>query len=371
MSLLPTPRRLALFRSRMETQAGVRPMGAWIIHPANRRYLSGFKAEDSTLTESSGSLLITASEAVLVTDGRFTTQAQEETEGFGIHTLRRGLVEELGPLASDLGVERLGFEPHYVTWKRHQDLSQRLAELSPPMTLHPMDPWVERMREIKDEEEILCLSRSAELICRILEEIVTCMRPGMREREVAGRIETLAREAGAEALAFPPIVASGPRSALPHAVPTDRAIQEGEPVILDVGVRLEGYCSDVTRTVFLGEPSEEFKRIAEVVRAAQEAGLAKIRPGVLTDEVYREAYRVIDGAGYGERFPHSLGHGIGLEAHEGPRLGPREPVKLREGMVVTVEPGIYLPGRGGVRLEEMALVTAEGPRLLSRPLEAG
>jgi Xaa-Pro aminopeptidase len=218
---------------------------------------------------------------------------------------------------------------------------------------------------VKDPEEIRAIGASARLISEVVEEVVRETRPGMAESEVAWRIQGLAREAGADGLAFPSIVASGPNGALPHAVPGDRRLEQGEPIILDVGVRLGGYCSDMTRTVFLGEPSSEWKRIYMTVREAQLQAMGEVRPGVKSDHPHGVARQVIDRAGYGNHFGHALGHGVGLATHEAPRLSPVKPTELREGMVVTVEPGIYLPGKGGVRLEEMVILEPQGVRVLT------
>jgi len=201
---------------------------------------------------------------------------------------------------------------------------------------------------------------------RILSEIIDTLEPGTTEKKVAWQIENLAREGGAEGLAFPSIVASGPNSALPHAVPTDRKIRTREPITLDVGVTLDGYCCDMTRTVFIGGTTPKFKSIYGTVRRAQLAALENIRPGVksiLPDSTARD---IIRDAGFGEFFGHSLGHGVGLATHERPRLGPEKPVTLKEGMVVTDEPGIYIPGEGGVRLEEMVVIEKKGARVLTK-----
>lgn len=161
-------------------------------------------------------------------------------------------------------------------------------------------------------------------------------------------------------------MASGPNSALPHAMPTKRKLRNGEPVILDLGVRLDGYCSDMTRTIFLGKPHADFRKIYKIVRQAQLAALEEIRPGVNSNHPDSIARKVISDAGFGEYFGHGLGHGVGLATHEEPRLGPLKPVKLKKGMVVTVEPGIYIPGKGGIRLEEMVAIEADGPRILTK-----
>ena len=190
--------------------------------------------------------------------------------------------------------------------------------------------------------------------------------PRQPEKEIAWQIEGLAREGGADGLAFASIVASGPNGALPHAVPTDRKIKAKEPIILDVGVKLDGYCCDMTRTIFLGRPGPKFREIYRTVRQAQLFALQKVRAGMKSTLLDSFAREVIKDAGFGEYFGHSLGHGVGLAIHERPRIGPGKPLELKTGMVVTVEPGIYIPGKGGVRLEEMVVITRDGPKILTK-----
>jgi len=340
--------------------------GAWIIQPENRRYLSGYRAEDTQITESSGSLLIDERHLFLVTDSRYTVQAQAEAPAFEIITIKKGITEELPAILERAGVKRLGFEPDYLTWQVHKRLGSALKKLSPEIALLPFSGVVEKMREIKDESEIKALETSAEMISAILEDVISLLEPGLSEKEVAWMIEDMARKAGAESLAFPSIVASGPNSAMPHAVPTGRRLKENEPVTLDVGVRLNGYCSDITRTVFLGEPDDEIKKVYRTVRKAQLEALKHVAPGVKSSHPDTVARKIIDAAGYGKYFGHGLGHGVGLATHEGPRLSPLKPVTLEQGMVVTVEPGIYIPGTGGVRLEETVVIGPDGARVITK-----
>jgi Xaa-Pro aminopeptidase len=338
---------------------------AWIINPENRRYLSGYDAMDTHFTESSGSLLIGSNRLLLIVDSRYTTHAEDQVPDFEIHTLKKGFADEFPAVVKQTATNNLGFEQGYVTWGLYNELSRSFDAFSPPVHLRPLDGMVEDMREVKDEEEIDALERSAKLICYVLDEVIDTLDPGLTEREVAWRIESLARESGADGLAFPSIVASGPNSALPHAVPTDRRLGQGEPIIFDVGVQLDGYCSDMTRTVFLGEPREDFKKIYATVRRAQLEALEEIRPGVESNHPDSVARGIIRDAGFGRCFGHGLGHGVGLATHEGPRLSPLKPKKLKKGMVVTVEPGIYIPGMGGVRLEEMVVIEQGGARILT------
>jgi len=340
--------------------------GAWIVKPENRRYLSGFSAEDSQFTESSGSLLINSTNRLLITDSRYTLAAENEAVAFDVYTLKKSFVDDIPDFTKGFNLHNLGFEEDFVTWDLHRKTAEKLALLSPPTALTPLNGVVENMREIKEDREVEALENAADMISDILDEVISALKPGVTEKDVAWQIKGLAREAGAEGLSFPSIVASGPNSALPHAVPSNRKIRFREPIILDAGVRLNGYCSDITRTVFVGEPDDTFKTIYRTVRQAQLAALEKIHPSAQSTRVDAVARNIIADAGFGAYFGHGLGHGVGLATHEGPRLGPRNAVVLRSGNVFTVEPGIYIPGKGGVRLEEMVVLEAEGPRILTK-----
>jgi Xaa-Pro aminopeptidase len=355
-------RRVAKVRERLD-HAGLDTL--WIIQPENRRYLSGFKAADGQLTESSGSLLITRTASLLVTDSRYTTEAEAEAVGFEVITLKKALAEGLPGLLTGLGTRRLGFEEDHITWGLHHKLANKLRKLSPPVRLVPTRGLVEDLREVKDKEEVRAMEASADLMSDILAEVFRKLKPGITEKKIAWQIEGLAREGGADSLAFPSIVASGPNSALPHAVPTDRKIRAREPITFDVGVKLDGYCCDMTRTLFIDGPVPRLKKIYKTVRKAQLAGLAEVHPGVDSSGPDATAREIIRLAGFGDYFGHALGHGVGLATHERPRLGPENPVKLKEGMVVTVEPGIYVPRLGGVRLEEMVVIEKRGARVLT------
>lgn len=337
----------------------------WVIQPENRRYLSGFKALDAQLNESSGSLLINKRNAFLITDSRYTIEAEKEAPDFKVVTLKKGVVDGLPGLCRRLKTKVLGFEGGHLVWDLHRDLFRAFKKLDPAIKLKPMNGLIEEMRLIKSPSEIKIMDRSSRLMCSILDEIIRRLKPGQTEKELAREIEGLAREGGAEDLAFSSIVASGPNGALPHAVPSGRKIKKGEPIIFDVGVKVDGYCCDMTRTVFLGEPNREFKKIYRTVRQAQLAALKIIRPGIQSNIPDRAARDIIKAAGFGDYFGHATGHGVGLATHEEPRLAPTKPVELKEGMIVTVEPGIYIPGKGGVRLEEMTAIGKKGSKILT------
>ncbi len=362
MSNVIFKKRLDLLRSKFAS-LGVDTV--WIIQPENRRYLSGFNAADGQLDESSGCLFITLDQALLLTDSRYTIQAQQEVVGFKVITHKKGLVDTIPEIFDRLNTRRLGFEGGCLIWDLYQKVKEKTSQHSPPVELTALSNLVEEIREIKGLEEVDMLSRSAQLMGDVLAQVIDELTPGQVEKDIAWKIETLIREQGADGAAFPPIVASGPNGALPHAVSTERIIGEGEPIILDVGTKVDGYCSDMTRTVFLGNPPSDFKEIYKVVREAQVFALESVRPGMKSDEADSIARDVIKNAGFGDFFGHSLGHGIGMAPHERPSVGPLKPEVLKEGMVFTIEPGIYIPGKGGVRLEEMVLLEGDGARVLT------
>ena len=338
----------------------------WIIQPENRRYLSGFEAADLQLNESSGSLFITGRKALLITDSRYTAEAEKEAPDYKV-------IDQKGPLQDELirqvkkakgGI--LGFEGDHLTYNLYKELSGKLRKLSSPVRMKPVKDVITKMRLIKDPSEIKLMKKASDMMSGVLNRVLDTLEPGQTEREVARKIEQFSFEAGAEGMAFDSIVASGPNGALPHAVPTKRKIGKRDHVIFDVGLKVKGYCCDMTRTVFLGTPDRKMKEIYKIVREAQLAALEYVRPGHISTKPDSVARDIIKKAGYGEYFGHSLGHGVGLATHEGPRLAPRDPVELKEGMIVTVEPGIYLPGKGGVRLEEMVVIESSGARILTQ-----
>jgi Xaa-Pro aminopeptidase len=338
-----------------------RAMDAFLItSPENRRYLSGFKAEDAAINESSGALLITAKEAIVLTDGRYEVQAGQECQGWRLFIYRKGLKEAVKRLTEEAGVKKLAYEPEYLTCAG----LEAIKKACPRLDIAPLSGRIETMRAIKSQEEIMHIKAAITAAEIVFKEVSSAIHPGMTEKEVAWRIvEGLSMRA--EGPSFPPIVASGPNSALPHAVPTERPIAEGEPVIIDMGAKLNGYSSDMTRTIFIGEPMPPFKEIYNTVRAAQIAAQNAISAGMAARTVDRIARDIIKTAGFGPMFNHSLGHGVGLAVHEAPALSPRNRKTLRQGMVATIEPGIYLPGQGGVRLENMVYIGEKGGLMLS------
>ncbi|OGR05499.1 MAG: peptidase M24 [Deltaproteobacteria bacterium RIFOXYD12_FULL_50_9] len=336
-----------------------------ITQPDNRRYLSGFKAGDLAITESSGALLVLANgTSCLFTDSRYQLEAEAEAPGFQVEIYRRGLLKLLEQKLRVLSVKKFAFESHYTlhtTAGKLADLAEKLK-----IELVPLIGLVEDLRIVKTADEIDLIRQAVRLNEAVFQELFSTLSPGMTERQVAVRIETMMRERGADCPSFPTIVAAGPNAALPHAVPTDRPILEGEPLVIDMGLKLAGYCSDMTRTVVLGKPDAVTVERSRVVRRAQLAALAGLKAGVTGHAVDRLARQEIQKAGLGHCFGHGLGHGVGLAVHEAPALNPRYAKKLRAGMVVTVEPGVYLPGWGGIRLENMVVVRPDGYEDLNR-----
>jgi Xaa-Pro aminopeptidase len=334
--------------------------------PQNRYYLSGYGAEDLHPTESSGYLLITASRQYLLTDFRYQEEAATEAPDYQLLIYSEGLGQTLAELFAELPVERLGVEPHYLSVTRYREVEEALKKSRPGANVAPLEEVVERQRLCKEPDEIAAIKASLAVTEKALAWVWENLKAGRTEKEVAWEIERSIREDGAEAVSFPPIVASGPNAALPHAVPTERRIGAGDPVILDLGSKLNHYCSDMTRTWIAGVPGAKLREIYLVVREAQLAAQDFIRAGKDSAEVDAVARDLIARAGYGENFGHGLGHGVGLAIHEKPGLRKQKGTLLEEDMVVTIEPGIYLPGFGGVRLENMVRITQTGCELLNQ-----
>ncbi len=339
-----------------------------VTNPDNRYYLSGFTARDDVPNESSGTLLITRDRALLCTDFRYLEWARAEANEFEVLMYQAGLGTVL---AEQLQVNRIGrvaFETYYLTFGQYQRLTKAAGEAGLTVEWVPTEGLVDGLREIKTPEEIDAMRLALAVTERVLAEVAKLLRPGMSEGQVAWEIERRLREEGAEGLAFPPIVAAGANGARPHHHPGDYQIKAQEPIIIDMGARVAGYCADLTRTVILGEPTERFREIYGIVRRAQSQAEAGLKAGMDTLAGDALARDLIAQAGFGEAFGHSLGHGVGLAVHEAPSLSPVKERRtvLKAGSIVTVEPGIYLSGWGGVRLEDMALIREDGAEILNR-----
>ncbi|HBT47163.1 MAG TPA: Xaa-Pro dipeptidase [Peptococcaceae bacterium] len=327
--------------------------------PANRLYLSGFTGE-------SGYLLVTRSGRWLLTDGRFVEQAREEAPAFEIVRVGRDPWKALGEAVARAGVDEVYVEEEHLTVAAYRRLKEAVGAWPRRVVLKRARGVVEKLRLTKEGAEIEVLRQAISIADRAFDHILPYLRPGVRERDIALELEYFMRREGAGGAAFPTIVASGPRSALPHGVAGERRLAPGDLVVLDFGAVCGGYHSDLTRTVALGPVTPEQRRVYDKVRTAQSLALEGLRAGVPGREVDARARSYLEEAGFKENFSHGLGHGVGLEVHEGPSLSPGAEEPLEAGMVVTVEPGVYIAGWGGVRIEDVALVAPEGCRVLSQ-----
>lgn len=325
----------------------------------NVRYLSGF-------TGSAAFLLVGRDELVFVSDGRYAEQAGEQLHSAGVEArveIRPSQVEQRTVLtAAAAGVGRLGLEAHGVTWAQQRAFA---AEWFPDAELVATEHLVENLRRAKEPGEVARIRAACAIADDALAAALPTLAGGPTEREVALLLEVEMRRRGASGVSFDPIVASGPNAAKPHARPSDRTISPKELVVLDFGCVVDGYCSDMTRTVSIGDPGSDARRIYEVVLASQRAGREAVRSGAGCAEVDRACRSVIETAGWSDAFVHGTGHGVGLEIHEAPRVAATARDTLGAGDVVTVEPGVYLPGVGGVRIEDTVVVTDEGADALT------
>ncbi len=322
--------------------------------PPAIRYLSGF-------TGSYGFLLITPRSAWCLTDPRYRLQAREELSGVRPLVIRGAVGEAISRNALLRGCRTAGFEERHLTVSEFHSLRKQCA----PVSLKPAGKILASLMSRKDAAEILSLRRAVEITDGVFCDIIKLIRPGVAERDLAAEISYRQRRAGADSDAFDVIVASGPRSALPHARASAKKIHNGETVVLDFGCVVEGYHSDMTRTVAVGRAGRAVRDLYHIVLRAQEAGIAALRAGRPAREIDSTVRQQIAREGYRRYFPHSLGHGVGLRLHEPPRLAPLSTEILEPGNVVTVEPGIYLPRHGGIRIEDVVLVTETGRSVLT------
>ena len=333
--------------------------GFLVSHLPNIRYLCGFRG-------SAGLLLVEQTGSLFVTDVRYDTQAHEEVKGARVVIARKSALAAL----ADLLLKRrkrsrgwaIGIEAEHFTVSE----KKRLAELIPVgIRLKDAPAVIERFRMIKDDEELAYTRSAVSLGAKIFDRALEVLRPGIKEVEVAAEMELAARRNGADAMSFDTIIASGARSALPHGRASAQPIPSRAFVVCDFGVILSGYCSDQTRTVWVGKVGEDARHAYEVVRDAQQAAVEAVRPGIAVGEVDAAARKVLKKAGLGRYFTHSTGHGVGLEIHENPRIADGQTELLQPGMVITIEPGVYFPGKWGVRIEDMVAVTAGGCEVLT------
>jgi Xaa-Pro aminopeptidase len=321
----------------------------FITQSENRRYLSGF---DGT----AGYLLITKQKAVLATDFRYIEQAKAEAPDFEILRITSKLNDWFPGLIGDSGIKNLGFEAGDVTFTFHRQLREALKKKQVFAKLVPVEGLVESIRAVKEPGEIELIGKASAITDAAFEYVEGTIKAGMTEKQVAWELEKALREKGSQPLPFDIIVASGPNAALPHHKPSDRVINGGEPIVIDMGAKSGGYASDLSRTICVGTTDATFKKVYGNVLDAQTAAMSIISQGMTGHKADSIAREVIQKAGYGEAFGHSLGHGVGLAEHELPRLGPGSDEILSDGMVFTIEPGIYLSGWGGVRIEDTVVM---------------
>ncbi|MFC2035854.1 M24 family metallopeptidase [Chloroflexota bacterium] len=333
--------------------------GLFVSQPENRYYLSGFDG-------SSGFLLITPQDAILATDFRYLEQARVQAPDYQIFKISNSTADWFLRLGTELNLGRLGLESGHVTFATYRQYSGILSEAQSKLQLVMVDGLVEYLRAVKEPEEIRIIAKAAEITDSAFEYVEDIARIGMTEKEVAWEIEKYLRENGSRTPPFDIIVASGPNAALPHARPSQRKINSGEPVVIDMGAKFEGYCSDLSRTICLGPHDGTFKKIYDIVLGAQLTALTLVTGDMSGDEADSLAREVIEQTGYGEDFGHALGHGVGLAPHEQPRLGPNSTELLTDGMVFSIEPGIYLTGWGGVRIEDLVVVEHGEIKVLSK-----
>lgn len=355
--------RLETFRKKLESQ----PFDTLMVLVAeNRHYISGYGAHDGQFDETAGILLVSMDRAVLVTDSRYDLQATREAPLFEIVCYRKELFAELPDILVSMGTRRLGFESVRMSCQQHRELTEELAKKGLSIELVSSRDLIEDQRICKDTLEIEAIRKALSLTESVFLDFIGTIAAGATEKALSWELEKRLRQAGADALSFPSIVAAGPNSALPHAIPTDRPIQPGEPILFDFGILLNGYCSDITRMAYIGEPDETYRNIYSAVLEAQQKAIQFIRPEESTKSVDKVARSHIAAVGYGDNFGHGLGHGVGLAIHEAPRLSPLKESRLEPGMVTTVEPGIYIPEWGGIRLENMVVVTETGVEVLNK-----
>lgn len=328
-----------------------------ITKPVHCYYLSGFTGTSAILVISKF-----AGKDFLITDFRYQEQAENEAKGFELVLWKGSLFQTLAELFHNYDLKNVGIDEDEITLSTYEGLKKEISGV----TLFPLKDYCTELRKIKDAGELKLIKKAVEISDKAFLHLLDIVHPGLTESEIALELEFFMRRLGGSKNAFETIVASGYRAALPHGVATTRAIQSGDVVILDFGSVYQGYHSDMTRTLVLGEPNKLQGERYNLVLKAHEAAAEKIQPGMRAQEADALARKVIEDAGYGEYFGHSLGHGVGLEIHEGPGLSPRDETILEPGMIITVEPGIYISGWGGIRIEDMYVVTPGGCERLTK-----
>ncbi len=328
--------------------------GVLITSPQNRRYATGFPS-------SAGVCLIDRKGGYLFTDFRYIEAAKKRIgEGFAVEQVKGSYARMVNAVCAQDDVHTLAFEEGFMTCADHAQWERALTA-----KLRPMGTLLSKLREIKCQREIDCCIAAQRIAERALEEVLNDIRPGVTEKHIASLLTYRMLDYGGEAMSFEPIVVSGAKSSMPHGVPSDKKIEAGDFVTMDFGCTVEGYCSDMTRTVAVGYVTDEMRKVYDIVLEAQRAGIAAAKPGVSGRDVDKAARDVIAQAGYGPYFGHSFGHGIGIDIHETPVAAPNNANPLEAGNIISAEPGIYLPGKFGVRIADMLCITPDGCRNLT------
>ena len=335
--------------------AGLKEQEGILIHkPSNMFYLSGYTGE--------GLLAFGPGYQAIITDFRYTEQAERQAPGFQVLMVEKGVshAKLAHTLFAGHGVTAVRYEDDKVTVRAFEAMKKDM----PGMAFSSLGGAPEKARRIKDEKELALIETACDISCRALEAILDRVKPGMTEKQLQIMLDYKMLELGADSLAFDTIVASGVNGSLPHAIPSDKKLEKGDVITLDFGAKKGGYCADMTRNLCLGQPSAEMKKIFDIVLEAQETCESMLAPGKCCRDIDAEARRIIDGAGYAGRFGHGLGHSVGIDIHEEPRLSTACGDLLETGNTITVEPGIYVPGLGGVRIENTCAITENGGRTL-------
>ena len=326
-----------------------------ILSDPGEYYAIGFHGE--------GAVVVTKDECRYFTDSRYIESAEKQVTGAKVTMTTASAAQK--PLVvqavEELGIRKMGFEDGYLTVAAWRDYEKAL-----PCELVPAQRLLNTLRASKDQEEIALMTKAQEITDQAFDAILKFIQPGMTEREIAARLQYEMLCRGAEKMSFDPIVVSGPNGSLPHGIPGDKQVQKGEFITMDFGCKVGGYCSDMTRTIALGEPTEEMRKVYDTVLKAQLAGIAKARAGVPGKEIHNAAAKVIEEAGYGPYFGHGFGHSVGIEIHESPNANSRDETPMPVGAAVSAEPGIYLPGKFGVRIEDVLIYTADGTEDLTK-----
>lgn len=328
--------------------------GVLIFKPENRKYFSGF-------TGTTGYIIITQEKRIFATDFRYIQQAKKQCKGFVIKEIDNNYT--IYHLLKDLNINKLAVEDDFITYQFIRNLRKNIKGLE----IIPLEGLLTKIRMVKDKKEIELISKAAKITDDAFSHILNFIRPGVKEIEISNELEYYMKNQGAEGASFSFIVASGKRSSMPHGVASEKVLEDGDFITIDMGCIYKGYCSDMTRTVVLGKASKEQKKIYNIVLKAQEEVLKSIKPGITGYDLDKIARDIITDEGYGDNFGHGLGHGVGLEVHELPRLANSDKAKiqLEPGMVITDEPGIYISNFGGVRIEDLIVVTEDGYKILS------